>query len=74
MVLIVGAAEEDVGPIEGDGAATDDEACGDGAPENVRAGKLPDCEQRRDHGDQDASARYPERDTSDEARIQITAS
>ncbi len=71
--LFTDLAEEYVDPIEGDCAASDDEASRDGTPENVGTGKLPNCEQRGKDGDEDASARDPEGNASHHGGIQKTA-
>ena len=44
LVLLRCFAEEDVDPVERNRAAPDHEASGDGPPENVGPGKLPDSE------------------------------
>ena len=68
--LIQGVAEENVDPVEGDCAATDDCTGCDGAPEDVGSGKFPDRKQRCEHRHQNAGARNPERDGSYQAWIQ----
>ena len=72
--LFQGIAEEDINPVEGDGTAADDCAGGYRAPQNVGAGEVPNCEQRRKHSHQDAETRNPEGEASDQARIQKAAS
>ena len=62
--------EDRIDYIESDHAAADDGAGRDGAPQHVRAGELPDCQQARDDGDQDAAARRPERNLCDDAWIE----
>jgi len=62
--------EDRVDYIKSDHAAADDCAGGDGAPQHVRAGELPNCQQARNDGDQDAGARRPERNLRDDARVE----
>ena len=62
--------EDGINHIKRDHAAADDGAGGDGAPQHVRAGELPDRQQTCDDGDQDATAGRPERYLRDDAGIE----
>jgi hypothetical protein len=72
-VLFRSFAEENINPVERDRAAADDCASGYRAPEDIRSGEVPNCEQRSKHRHQNAGARNPERDTSDQAWIEKAA-
>ena len=60
FALFHGLTEEYVDPVKRHRAAANDGAGGNRAPKDVGSCKLPDCEQRGEHRDQNAEARYPE--------------
>lgn len=64
-------AEQNVHPIKRDGAAADDGARRNGAPENICTREPPDRQQGSEHGHQNARTRDPERKASDFRRIQV---
>jgi hypothetical protein len=71
--LIDVLTEQNVHPIKGDGAATDDRARSNCAPEDICTGETPDRQQGSEHCHQYACARYPERQTPDFRRVQVAA-
>lgn len=71
--LLGGLPKQNVDPIERYCAATDHGAGGNGAPEDVSPGKLPNCQQGSKHGDENAGARRPKRETLNSARVQVPA-
>ncbi len=74
LQLIGRLTEEHVHPVKSDRAAADDRAGRNRTPENVRAGKFPDCQQGGEYRDQNAETRNPERNASNERRIKVAAS
>ena len=71
--LIKVLPEQYVHPIERNGAAADDEARRNCAPENISAREAPDCQQGSEHRYENAGAGYPERQTSDFFWVQVAA-
>ncbi len=71
--LVGSFSEEDIDPVEGDCAAAYHHASGNGSPENVGARKLPNRQQRRQDGDENAQAGDPEGNTADHGWIKKAA-
>ena len=68
--LFCRAVKDRVDYIKGDHAAAHDGTRGDGSPEHVRAGELPNRQQAGDHRHQNAEARRPKGNLGHDAGIE----